>query len=210
MVYSVHNQLFNKIIEKGKGELLFPADFIELGGSDAIRKGLSRLVKEKIIVRLGQGIYLYPKYDPELGILYPPAEKIAEAIANRDKARIIPTGVQALYKLGLSTQIPMRIVYLTDGAPRKIKVGNNIITFKITTPKKFAIEGKISGLVIQALQELGKKQVDEKVINRLKKALQYEDKEILRHDAKLAPTWIADLLFKMLKELKNDRMAKID
>lgn len=203
-----NNPLLDKIVQRGKGNLFFTTDFHDLGANDAIRKGLSRLTKEKLLVRLGPGIYLFPEYDPELGMLYPSTEEIAEAIAKHQKARIIPTGSQALYKLGLSTQIPMKAVYLTDGMRRTIKLGKRSITFKITTPRKLATKGKISSLVIQALQELGKDQVDKEVINQIKKVLIKEDPQLLRHDAKLAPVWIATLLFSLFKELKHDRMAE--
>ena len=199
--------LLDKIVRKGKGHLVFASDFQDLGNNDAIRKGLSRLTREKLLVRLGPGIYLFPKYDTELGILYPSTEEIAETIAQQEKARIIPTGSQALYKLGLSTQIPIKAVYLTDGMRRTIKLGKRTITFKITTPRKLATKGKISSLVIQALQELGKDQVDKEVINQIKKVLNKEDPQLLRHDAKLAPVWIATLLFSLINELKYDRMA---
>lgn len=200
--------LLDKIVRKGKGSLVFASDFQDIGNNDAIRKGLSRLTREKLLVRLGPGIYLFPEYDPELGMLYPSTEEIAEAIARHAKARIIPTGSQALYKLGLSTQIPMKAVYLTDGMRRTIKLGKRTITFKITIPRKLATKGKISSLVIQALQELGKDQVDNEVINQIKKVLVKEDPQLFRHDAKLAPVWIAALLFSLFKELKHDRMAE--
>lgn len=198
--------LLDKIVKKGKGKLFFTTDFHDLGANDTVRKGLSRLTKEKLLVRLGPGIYLFPDYDRELGMLYPSTEEIAEAIARHEKARIIPTGSQALYKLGLSTQIPMKAVYLTDGMRRTIKLGKRTITFKITTPRKLATKGKISSLVIQALQELGKDQVDKEVINQIKKVLIKEDPQLLRYDAKLAPAWITTLLLSIFKELKHDRM----
>ena len=208
MHYSIYNQVLDKIVKDGKGKLIFPANLIGIGTSEDIRKALSRLVKEKILVRLGQGIYLYPEYDHVLGILYPSTEEIAEAIARQDKARIIPTGAQALYQLRLSTQIPMKLVYLTDGVRRTIKVGKNTITFNITTPKKFAAKGKISTLVIQALQALGEKQVDEAVLKQIKKVLAKEDPALLRHDAELPPAWISAILFSLLKEINHDRLAE--
>ena len=205
---SIYMKLLDQITRNGKGKLVFPANFIGMGSNDSIREALSRLTREKILIRLGQGIYLYPEHDTELGAVYPSIETIAEAIARQDKARIIPTGAQALYKLRLTTQIPMNLVYLTDGMRRDIKLGKNSITFRSTTPKKLATKGKISTLVIQALQELGKKEVDETVIKKIKKALSKEDLALLRHDAELAPAWIADLLFSVHKELNNDRMAE--
>ena len=103
MVKSTHNQLIKKITRIKKGSLLFPSDFSEFGSSEAVRKALSRLTKTGLIERLSHGIYLYPEKDPELGTLYPSMEEIAESIAKRDKARIMPTDLYALHKLGLTT-----------------------------------------------------------------------------------------------------------
>lgn len=192
---TTHEQILQHIQTKPKGSLLSFTDFVGMGTSVAIRQAMSRLTRQGILVRLGQGIYLYPDKDPQLGILYPSTEEIAQAIADRDKARIIPTGSQALYKLRLSTQIPMNAVYLTDGARRKIKLGKTTITFKITTPKKLAVRGKTSALVIQAMQELGKDHINEINLRKLRSVAQQEDPSILLQDLKTAPAWIADLLY---------------
>lgn len=210
MEQSIQSQIINRIKRGGHGKLIFPANFNDIGSNDAIRKALSRLVSSGIIKRLAQGIYLYPKHDPVLGVLYPSSEEIAESIAKRDKARIIPTGVTALHKLRLSTQVPMKVTYLTDGAPRKIKVGKQIITFKSTTARKLAMKGKISSLVIQALQELGKDAINKQIIDRISTALQKEDRKVIKEDAKLAPAWISDILITITENLeKNDRVASI-
>jgi len=191
---SVDYHVFNKIKKNKRGKLFFPKDFIGLGSDESIRKSLSKLEKEKVLERLAQGIYLYPKQHPVYGNLYPSTEEIAEQIARRDHAHLIPTGSAALHKLRLTTQIPMNMVYLTDGAPRKIKVGKQKITFKAAVARKFATKGKISTLAIQALQELGQKGVDDKIKEQLKSILATEDPKLIKHDAKLAPAWIAKLL----------------
>jgi predicted transcriptional regulator of viral defense system len=127
---SIHSQLEDKILSLKKGAIVFVSDFAEFGTSENVKKVLLRLEKKQLLVRLAHGIYLYPKIDKELGILYPSTESIAEAIAKRDKIRIIPTSIYALQQLGISTQIPMNVIYLTDGAPRKIKVGKRTITLR--------------------------------------------------------------------------------
>ncbi|WP_316846541.1 DUF6088 family protein [Pedobacter psychrodurus] len=81
---------------------------------------LHRLERDHILKRLAHGIYLYPKIGPVLGSLYPATEEIAESIARRDHARIIPTGSATLRKLRLTTQVPMNGTYLTDGASNRI------------------------------------------------------------------------------------------
>lgn len=196
---SVHNQIYNKITKHKRGKLFFPSEFSDTGSVLAINTALSRLEKEQVIERIAQGIYLYPKKDPVFGSLYPSTEEIAASIAKRDHARIIPTGAAALQKLGLSTQVPMNLIYLTDGAPRKIKVGKQTITFKPTIAKKLAVKGPVSSLVIQALEELGKAALDHELEESILKILENETEKNLMHDAKLAPAWIANLLKKAAK-----------
>jgi hypothetical protein len=172
-------------------------DFLDYGNSESIKKALLRLKEKEILVRLAHGIYLYPQVDKELGVLFPSTEEIAKAIARRDKARIVPTGVQALNKLGLSTQVPMKVVYLTDGAARTVKVGKRTITFKKTSPKNLLVKGEMSGLAIQALKIIGQSKVDEKTIEKIQTILKNEKKENIINDAKLSPAWINKILMQV-------------
>jgi len=176
------------------GSVLFVGDFLDYGNSESVKKALLRLKEKGILVSLAHGIYLYPKIDKELGVLFPSTEDIAKAIARRDKARIVTTGVQALNKLGLSTQVPMKVVYLTDGAARSIKVGKRTITFKNTSPKNLLAQGEISSLVIQALKTIGQTNLDDETILKIQMLLKKEKKENILNDAKLAPDWINKIL----------------
>ena len=187
---SVHSQLEDKILSLKKGTIVFVSDFAKLGSSENVKKVLLRLEKKQLLVRLAHGIYLYPKIDKELGVLYPSAESIAEAIAKRDKIRIIPTGIFALQQLGISTQIPMNVIYLTDGAPRKIKVGKRTITFKKTAPKNLAIKNKILSNVVQGLKELGKESITDEIRQRINQALEKVPVEILKEEILNAPVWV--------------------
>ena len=196
----IEAKVAERLHETPKGSVLFVDDFLDLGSPDSIKKALYRLTNEKsLLVRLAHGIYLFPKTDKELGILYPSTEEIAKAIARRDKARIIPTGVYALNRLGLSTQVPMKIVYLTDGATRSIKIGKRTISFKRTSPRNLMTIGKISTLAIQALKEIGQENVDDEILKQLKVVLKKETQENILHDAKLAPAWINKILKQSLK-----------
>ncbi len=195
---SIHNQIEEKIKTLKKGSIIFIADFIELGTAENVKKVLLRLEKKEVLIRLAHGIYLYPKKDKILGTLFPSTEEIAVAIAKRDKARIISTGVQALQQLGLSTQVPMNVVYLTDGAPRKIKVGKRTITFKKTTPKNLTIKDKKLNIIIQALKELGKENVDEIAKQKIKKVLQQMTIESVKEDSVTAPTWIRNTILELI------------
>lgn len=187
---SIHSQLEDKILSLKKGAIVFVSDFAEFGTAENVKKVLLRLEKKQLLVRLAHGIYLYPKIDKELGILYPSTESIAEAIAKRDKIRIIPTGIYALQQLGISTQIPMNVIYLTDGAPRKIKVGKRTITFKKTAPKNLAIKNKILSNIVQGLKELGKENITDEVKQKINQALEKVPVEILKEEILNAPVWV--------------------
>jgi len=203
MSQSIENKVLEHLKYRQRGKIYFTNDFATLGTSESIRKSLSNLVKKDILIRLTQGIYLYPKIDKELGVLYPSVDDVCRAIAKRDKARIEPTGIFALHSLGLSTQIPVNVVYLTDGIPRKIKYGNRTIKFKKTAPKNLAMKGKVSSLVITALKQIGKENVSQEVELQLTKVLKKESVENVRHDAKLAPEWISKLIFQLLNNFEK-------
>lgn len=198
MELTIENKILNKIKKAGRGSLYFTNDFIAYGNSKAVSKALERLVDKGELKRVSRGIYTRPKISKLIGEVMPSKEDVAKAIAKRDKARIIPTGSYALNVLGLSTQVPMNAVFLTDGAARKIKLDYGMITFKRATPKNLATIGKISGLVIQALKELGKGKVEEWEENKIIQLLKKEDESKLKHDIKMAPEWIRVIMRKAL------------
>ena len=197
---SIEDQIFKKIKDNKRGKIFFPDSFSKIGSDDAIHQALKRLSEKGILLRIAHGIYLSPKTDSELGILYPPIDEIAKAIAKRDKARIIPTGIQALNLLGLSTQVPMKVVYLTDGAQRNITIGNQSIKFKKTSPKNLAVKGEISGLVLQAFREIGNGKVSDEQLRIIRELLQKENPEHVKYDAALAPAWISKIMLSALEK----------
>ena len=203
MTQSIEKQIEKSIKSKPKGSLVLPDDYIGFGSSAAIRKALDRLENKQVIVRVAQGIYVRPKISKLIGQLVPSAEEVAEAIAKRDRIRTLPTGSYALNALGLSTQVPMNIVLLTDGSPRVIKVGKRTIKFKKTTPKNLLAKGKISRLVIQALKEIGKDKCTENEIQIILKQLTKEEPYRLEHDIRLAPEWIRVIMRQAINTSKN-------
>lgn len=203
VVRSIEKQIETAIKRKPKGSLVLAEDFSRYGSSDAIRKALDRLEDKKIILRVAQGIYVFPKINPLIGPITPSAEEVAKAIAKRDRIRIVPAGSYAMNALGLSNQVPTKLVLLTDGSPREIKVGKRSIKFKKTTPKNLLAKGKISQLVIQALKEIGKNQLTPEVENKILELLRSENQRDLRHDIALAPVWIQQILKKALCDEKD-------
>ena len=191
---SVEQKIEQKIKAKPRGSLFFPDSFSHLGSSTAVRKALQRITEKGFIKKVAFGIYARPMYNSYIGEVMPGAEEVALAIAKRDKIRIVPTGAWALNALGLSTQVPMKIVYLTDGAARTIKVGKRTIKFKKTTPKNLMAKGQISSLVIQALKEIGKDNTTDEEIQKILLLLKEENKSDLKHDIGLAPEWIREIM----------------
>ena len=200
---SVRQQIREAIQRMPPGELFFPTDFRMVGSDDAIKMALSRLFTDGEIKRIAHGIYYVPQFNPLVGDLLPSLDEVAVAIAKRDQVRISPTGSYALNKLGLSTQVPTRQVYITNGPPRTIKVGKGEIRFKSTNHRKLALRGPISSLIILALDELGSDEVTEYMKYHIKELLLKEDPMLLEADAKLAPAWIHDFIYKTLKEEKD-------
>lgn len=194
---SVHEALETKLNRMRNGSIIVPADFAYLGSETAVRSALTRLCSETKLKRLANGIYLLPKKDPVIGMIYPSLEEIAVAIAKRDKAQIRATGAYALNKLGLSTQVPMQHVYITDGVQRTIAIGKAKIIFKRTAPKKLSLKGKISSLLIPALEELGEKNITTEISEKIKHLLKKEKRGTLQKDLLSAPAWVRNYIRKL-------------
>lgn len=196
---STDEKIEQKIKSLKQGTIVFTEDFKDYGSSGAVKVALHRIVKKGLLHHLARGIYAKPKFSTLLNQeVLPTTEEVAIAIAKRDKARILPTGAQAQNALGLSTQVPLKLVYLTDGSPRTIKIGKRTIQFKKTTPKNLALKGEISKLAVQALKDIGKDKATASELEKIQSLLLKEDKQDLKHDIALAPQWIAELMAKAL------------
>lgn len=191
---SIDNKLVSKIFGHGRGYVFTPSAFSSLGDPRVIGTVLTRLCRKGTIRRLARGLYDYPRKHDQLGVLSPTIEDIAAALKGRDATRLQPSGAYAANLLGLSDQVPMKVVFLTDGASKHIVLGKQEIILKRTTPRNMATAGRVSGLVIQALRYLGQRHVDDTVWAVLKSRLNDNDKELLIKDLQYAPAWIADIM----------------
>ncbi|MFC1521898.1 DUF6088 family protein [Elusimicrobiota bacterium] len=197
---SVDTLLLARIQEHRLGWVFTPVDFMDLGSRTAVSTALKRYKASGTIRRLGRGLYDTPRKHPKLGILWPKMETLTDAIKRRDSVRLQPTGAYAANLLGLSEQVPMRVLFLTDGPERKINLGNLKITFKHTTPRNMATAGRISGSVIQALRWLGRHNVDDKVVGILCRKLPARDRHQLLSDMRYAPAWIGDVMRRVVDQ----------
>ncbi len=198
---SIDDKILSLMKRKRAGHIFIFNDLAHFGTANAVRVALHRLVKKGTIRRVIPGLFVLPQTSKLLNNeILPDVEAIARAIARRDKAKIIPTGVFALNALGLSTQVPLNIVYLTNGKDRKVKVGNLTIRFKKASLKKMALKGKISRLAILAMTEIGKDKLAPDEIDKIINLLKKEDIDNLRDDLILAPQWVAETINKGMKK----------
>ena len=198
-IQSIENKIVSIIKRKRNGTILFASDFADMGERKTINKAFERIALSEKIIRLARGIYCKPKVDTEFGfgIIYPSVDDVAQAIAQRDKCHIVPTGDAALNKLGLSTQVTMNAVYFTDGTPRRIKIYNGRgILFKHVVPKRLDFKSELIMLITFALQTLGQGNVSEAQLNRIEQLLTNEPKERIAEDLKLVPSWIRSIILK--------------
>lgn len=191
---STDNRILRSIARMEPGTIFTPRHLVSMGSRTAVATALSRQLKAGSLRQPARGFYQVPETHPLLGDLRPSPDQIAKALAGAERIRIQPSGAYAANLLGLSDQVPQRIVYLTDGTPRRVRSGNLEIILRRTTPRNVAAAGRISGLVIQALRHLGRKNVDRRVLETIKNRIGPEDRALLLEDTPLAPEWIAAIM----------------
>lgn len=190
---SVDKQIIRSIKKCGRGLVFYTDKFSHFGTPARVQKAMEQLVASGDIIRVARGIYCYPKIDKVfgLGVLYPGANDIARVIALRDKAQIVPTGEFAQYQLGLTQQIPMNIIYLTDGYSRTVKLAKGgTITFKRVAPRNFAYKNQIAMMVTSALRTMGQSEITEEHIRIVQKHIRAQPKETVFQDLQMMPDWI--------------------
>ncbi|HYV04284.1 MAG TPA: DUF6088 family protein [Blastocatellia bacterium] len=196
---TIDAKLRSRIYGSGRGSAFTPNNFLDLGSRDAVDKALSRMAAQGTIRRLARGLYEYPREHPELGMLSPDIERVAKALAGKDRIRLQPAGAYATNLLGLSEQVPARIVFLTDGPSRTVKIGRQEIQLRRTTPRNMAASGRLSGLLMQALRHLGQAHITRARVEHLKRTLPKKERRQLLKDLPLAPAWMHPL-FRELAE----------
>lgn len=187
---TIDNKLISRIYGRGRGSTFTPNAFLDIARRDTVDKILSRLTTKGTIRRLARGLYEYPREHPEFGILSPDIEKVAKALAGKDQIRLQPAGAYATNLLGLSEQVPARVVFLTDGPSRIVKIGRQEIQLRHTTPRNMAAAGRLSGLLTQAFRHLGKDHITSARMEHLTKTLPSKERHQLLRDLGLIPAWM--------------------
>lgn len=191
---SVYEKLRRQVEKRGRGAVFVTREFLELGSRAAVDEALSRLAKEGVVRRFGRGLYDYPRLHPALGPIPADPDQVAAALARKMGGRLQSAGARAANALGLSTQVPARPVYLTDGRRRTVQVGGQTIELRHAEPRSLAGAGHVEGAVIQALRHLGPEQIDADTVERLRQALTSRQKAALLREALSAPGWLVPTL----------------
>ena len=191
---TMRDQIVARIERFGEGKAFSAKDFLDIATRTTIDVTLANLTKNGKIRRIRRGLYDTPRINEALGgKLSPDIDEAARAIARRQRWKIVPDGAWAANLLGLSTQVPSKIIYLTDGPSNEVPIGRRTIHFKHARPKAMAgLEGKFA-LVVQALRYLGKDGVGSREIETLRGALSLAEKRKLVKDARFGVDWIYEV-----------------
>lgn len=181
-----------------RGRIFFTEDFLNIRSQESVRLALMTLANEGFILRLARGIYCYPRISQDYAgtRISPQPETIAEALAAREKVRILPYGDQAAYELGLTSLRISDLKYLTDGAPRKISLTNGRkIYFNHTSEvKMFGYRCPTMQLICSAIRTLGKEAIDSEAKRKIAYRLRDVSEKEFMADITIPPAWVKEII----------------
>ncbi|MDC0116242.1 DUF6088 family protein [Octadecabacter sp.] len=183
-------KILRRIKTKGRGAIFAPSDLLDLGSRASVDQTLSRLAEQGVIRRLTRGLYDYPKISAHFGMVQPAIDDVARAMARKDRYVLLVSQAAAANRFGLSTQVPSRPTYMTDGPTRTRTVGRQVIQFRNASRKTLTGAGQTSGAVFQALRYVGKDGVTDQVIDKLAGALSDNDIDLLVKQSRDVPAWM--------------------
>ncbi len=191
---TITQSIFNQIEESAEHTIFFLSDFAQYGSLETVRKVFTKACLLGFVSHVAHGIYAKPKIS-RFGDVPPSMESIAREIAKRDHAQIMPTGVTAANFVGLSTQVPLVLSYLTSGSSRTVKIGNRAIRFKHVAPRNFAYKGTTFPLLVQAMKDIGEKNISDEDISVISSYMRNaKDKDMFQGDLLIAPQWIQNIV----------------
>ncbi len=199
MAQTIVNTVRNRIFGHGRGWIFTAYNFTDIGSDTGVRTALSRLQKEKVIRRVAQGIYDYPRTHKTLGVLSPSIEDVAKAYAQKNGAQIQAAGAYAANLIGLSEQVPGQVIFLTDGPTGKVRIDKLEISFKKTTVKNMYAAGSREALVIHAFKYMQRKYITQIMLDTTKQFLKGSTKKRFQKNIKLAPHWIRCILVNLME-----------
>ena len=188
---------------RGRGCVFTPSDFLDMAGRSAVDQALSRLAKRGQLRRLARGLYDFPKVHPKLGPLSPAPDHVAQALARETGSQVQIAGARAAHALGLSTQVPAKSTYLTDGPSRRVVLGKRVIDLRHASPKHLIAPGSPAGTVVQALRHVGPVRAAD-VTQVAVRRLSAKDKKTLASTAAQAPAWMRPTLVSIANTVSGE------
>ena len=188
-----------------RGEPFTSRELLALGSRASVDQTLSRLVRQGVISRVSRGIYVKPKKSAILGEMPVPAARIAEAVARAEGTKLQVSGAEAANLLGVSTQTPVRKLYLTNGPSRKIRVGKQEIELRRASPAAMAGAGTEAGLVISAFRYLGKELLTEEMLEKVGAKLPLRVRKQLSAYETRVPGWMLSPLKRLAARGRQTR-----
>lgn len=183
--------LDKEIYKLPKGKPFSNKELLKFASYENVRQVLCRLVKKDILTRVTRGIYVRPEEAPFLGKVIPEPLSIVKAIAEKTGEKVLPNGLACANLFGLTTQVPMKVTFITTGTSREVKIGNSLITLKHVSPRKIIDSETKTGLALSALWYLGKENVTRETIEKIKQKLSEEEFEALCKETHRMPVWMA-------------------
>jgi len=194
MTHPISDKVLKRLRAR-RGQPIPSRDFQDLGSTLAVRKALSRLVQQGAIRRVRRGLYELPRMGKLLNqpVAASPDE-LVRAWARKNSLRVVPSGAYAANLLGLSTQVPAKLIYYTNGRTKTLKLEPYTIRLLNRGPKTMDVRGQVAPLVLEALRYLGPKGVTPEAICRLRSTLSPKDKAELRQSLRYAAAWMKPVI----------------
>lgn len=197
---AIEQKILSRIYGRGRGWAFTKTDFVADFGEANIHKALSALTQVGTIRRVCVGVYDYPRQSELLGQLGPDIDQVAQALARKFNWRIQPSGDTALNLLGLSTQVPGKWLYLSDGPSRRYPIGGQELAFRKAALKDTGFALRESGLLVPAIKALGKEQIDAAVVEKLRQWLDPKLRTRLLRDTRMVTGWIYEIIKQICEE----------
>jgi hypothetical protein len=187
---TLKQQILEQLAGLPEGAALCAKELLHLGSRAALDQTLSRLVRRGQLMRAGRGVYVRP-IETRFGVRAPSAEKVVEAIARLRGETVVSHGAAAANALGLTTQVPVRVVYLTSGRSRRLKLGAQVVEMKHVPGWQLIKAGQPAGEAVRALAWLGPAHVSA-ALKTLKQKFPESEFRALGATRNALPGWLAE------------------
>ncbi|MGZ7361740.1 DUF6088 family protein [Streptococcus pyogenes] len=185
----------DKINDFDSHKVFFANDFLDIASNATVRQILKRLADERKIQRIIDGFYYNPRYSELIGEYEAVSiHELALAIARKYNWNIAPYNSTALNLLGISTQVPTHYKYISSGRYKEYKIGDTILEFKKVNPGEIANMSLKTATVIQAIKSLGKENITNEVIQKIRENLSEKERKDLMNESKSVPSWIYEVI----------------